>query len=58
MLAEAAAPLLVVAAASAALGFAVDAMLLAVVGGPRSFSLPAPGYWAALVAGLAFGSRS
>lgn len=54
VLAEAAAPLLVVAAVSAALGFAVDAILLAAIGNDTTFRLPTIGYWAALAGGLAF----
>jgi ABC-type lipoprotein release transport system permease subunit len=50
--AEAAAPLLVVAAASAALGFAVCGLMLEVIRDAPSFRLPTFGYWAALGAGL------
>jgi hypothetical protein len=53
VLAEAAAPLLVVAAASAALGFAVDAILIVSIGNSIGFRLPTLGYWVALAGGLA-----
>jgi hypothetical protein len=52
VLAEAAAPLLVVATASVVLGLAVAALVLSAGGGERSFVLPGPGYWLALVGGL------
>jgi hypothetical protein len=51
--AEAAGPLLVVAAVSAGLGFLVDAILLAIVNGSESFHLPTAGYWFTLTGGLA-----
>jgi predicted lysophospholipase L1 biosynthesis ABC-type transport system permease subunit len=53
VLAEAAGPLVVVAAVSAALGFLVDAILLAIVNGSESFHLPTAGYWFTLTGGLA-----
>lgn len=56
VLAEAAAPLLVVAAASAGLGLAVAALVLAAGnsgGGGRPFVLPGLDYWLALAGGLA-----
>jgi predicted lysophospholipase L1 biosynthesis ABC-type transport system permease subunit len=53
VLAEAAAPLLVVAAASVLLGFAVDAILIVAIGSSISFHLPTLGYWIALAGGLA-----
>ncbi len=53
VLAEAAAPLLVVAAASVVLGFAVNEILILAIGGNLSFHLPTLGYWVALAGGLA-----
>jgi hypothetical protein len=54
VLAEAAAPLLAVAAASVGLGLVVAALTLAAGGATdRSFALPGLGYWVALVGGLA-----
>ena len=41
------------AAASVVLGFVVDAILLAIIGGEQ-FHLPALGFWASLGGGLAF----
>jgi predicted lysophospholipase L1 biosynthesis ABC-type transport system permease subunit len=51
--AEAAAPLLIVSAVSVALGFAVDAILVDLVGGRQTFHLPTIGFWVSLVGGLA-----
>jgi predicted lysophospholipase L1 biosynthesis ABC-type transport system permease subunit len=53
VLAEAAAPLLVVSGVSVALGFAVDALLVKLVGGRQTFQFPPVGYWVSLGAGLA-----
>ncbi|HEX4490295.1 MAG TPA: FtsX-like permease family protein [Acidimicrobiia bacterium] len=53
VLAEAAWPLLVVAAASAVLGFVVNGMLLAIVNSNQRFRFPAPSYWLTLGGGLA-----
>jgi hypothetical protein len=54
VLAEAAAPLLMVATASAALGLAVAAVVLSTTGGgSRPFVLPGAGYWLSLAGGLA-----
>ena len=53
VLAEAAAPLLVVAAASVVLGLAVAYLALAAGGGNRAFALPDLGYWLSLFGGLA-----
>lgn len=54
VLAEAAAPLLMVATASAGLGLAVAAVVLSTTGGgSRPFVLPGPGYWLSLAGGLA-----
>jgi predicted lysophospholipase L1 biosynthesis ABC-type transport system permease subunit len=53
VLAEAAAPLLVVAAVSVGLGFLVDTILLAVIGQNGTFRVPSIGYWGALAGGLA-----
>jgi hypothetical protein len=50
--AEAAAPLLVVSAVSVALGFAVDAILVTIIGGDVAFRLPTLDYWIALATGL------
>jgi hypothetical protein len=52
VLAEAAAPLVVVAAASAGLGLAVAAMVLEAGGGSRPFVLPGSDYWLALLGGV------
>jgi hypothetical protein len=52
VLAEAAAPLLVVAATSAALGIGVADIIVAVTANNRSFHLPTLDYWVALTAGL------
>jgi hypothetical protein len=53
VLAEAAAPLLMVATASAALGLAVAAVVLSTTGGgSRAFVLPGAGYWLSLAGGL------
>jgi hypothetical protein len=52
VLAEAAAPLLMVAAASVVLGLAVAYLALAAGGGNRAFALPDLGYWLSLVGGL------
>jgi hypothetical protein len=52
VLAEAAAPLLVVAAASVGLGLLVACLALAAGGATRDFALPGPSYWLALVGGL------
>jgi FtsX-like permease family protein len=53
VLAEAAAPLLVVAAFTVGLGMAVTALTLETGGNSPSFSLPDLGYWLSLVGGLA-----
>jgi hypothetical protein len=53
VLAEAAAPLLVVAATTAALGIGVADVIVAVTADNRSFHLPTLDYWAALTVGLA-----
>lgn len=52
VLAEAAAPLLMVAAASVGLGLAVAALVLATANGNQQFVLPGLGYWVGLVGGL------
>ncbi|HEV7757898.1 MAG TPA: FtsX-like permease family protein [Acidimicrobiales bacterium] len=52
VLAEAAAPLLIVAAASSGLGLVVADLVLAAGGGQHDFALPTLGYWLALVGGL------
>jgi hypothetical protein len=52
VLAEAAAPLLMVAAASSGLGLVVADLVLAAGGGRHDFALPALGYWLALIGGL------
>ncbi len=53
VMAEAAAPLLMVAGASVALGLAVARLVLAASGGAQPFVVPGAGYWLALVGGLA-----
>jgi predicted lysophospholipase L1 biosynthesis ABC-type transport system permease subunit len=53
VMAEAAAPLLVVAGASVALGLAVSALVLAAAGSNEQFVLPGSGYWLSLGGGLA-----
>ena len=53
VMAEAAAPLLIVAAASVALGLVVAALVLSAAGGNHPFVLPGVGYWLSLVGGLA-----
>ena len=53
VMAEAAAPLLVVAGASVALGLAVSALVLAAAGSNEQFVLPGSGYWVSLGGGLA-----
>ena len=53
VMAEAAAPLLMVAGASVALGLAVARLVLAASGGGQPFVVPGAGYWLALVGGLA-----
>jgi hypothetical protein len=52
VIAEAAAPLLIIAAVCVGLGLAVSAILVGVTGGAITFHLPAVGYWLALGAGL------
>ena len=52
VLTEAAAPLLMVAAASVGLGLAVAALVLATANGDQHFALPGPGYWVGLIGGL------
>jgi predicted lysophospholipase L1 biosynthesis ABC-type transport system permease subunit len=52
VLAEAAAPLLLAAAASAGLGLAVAAMILKVLGVPGGWGPPGLSYWAALAGGV------
>ena len=52
VMAEAAAPLLIVAAASVALGMLVSALVLAAAGRHHPFVLPGTGYWLSLVGGL------
>ena len=51
VMAEAAAPLLVVAGASVALGLAVSALVLAAAGSNEQFVLPGSGYWLRWAAG-------
>ena len=53
VMAEAAAPLLMVAGASVALGLAVARLVLAASGGGQPFVVPGAGYWVALAGGLA-----
>jgi hypothetical protein len=53
VMAEAAAPLLMVAGASVALGLAVARLVLAASGGGQPFVVPGAGYWLALAGGLA-----
>ena len=53
VMAEAAAPLLIVASASVALGLVVAALVLSAAGGSHPFVLPGVGYWLSLVGGLA-----
>jgi hypothetical protein len=53
VMAEAAAPLLMVAGASVALGLAVAHLVLAASGGGQAFVVPGAGYWVALAGGLA-----
>ena len=52
VLAEAAAPLLMVTAASVALGFLASVLVLKAGGPARAFTMPGPGYWEALAGGL------
>jgi hypothetical protein len=52
VIAEAAAPLLIIAAVCVLLGLAVSAILVGVTGGAITFHLPTLGYWLALSAGL------
>jgi ABC-type antimicrobial peptide transport system permease subunit len=52
VLAEAAAPLLMVAAASVGLGLLVSGLVLAAAGGNQRFTLPGASYWLSLVGGL------
>ncbi len=52
VMAEAAAPLLIVAAASVGLGLLVAALVLSAAGGNQSFTLPGTGYWLSLAGGL------
>jgi predicted lysophospholipase L1 biosynthesis ABC-type transport system permease subunit len=53
VLAEAATPLLMVAAVSAALGVTVAYLILTAAGAGRDFAMPGATYWLALVGGLA-----
>lgn len=52
VLAEAAAPLLMVATASVGLGLVVAYLVLAASGANQTFVMPGPGYWLALVGGI------
>jgi len=52
VMAEAAAPLLMVAAASVGLGLVVAALVLSAAGGHQRFVLPGAGYWLSLAGGL------
>jgi hypothetical protein len=54
VIAEAAAPLLGVAATSVVLGFVVDALLLSLSATNETFHFPTAGYWVALAGGLGF----
>ena len=53
VVAEAAAPLLVAATASVALGMAVSALVLGAAGDDHPFVLPGTGYWLSLLGGVA-----